>query len=423
MSGVSAAGTPSRSQIESWDVGHLEFAATHWSATAEAWEGHFTGIQQGTVRPGGTTWEGAAADAAQERTWSDLVKVRGLADGLHSASGFARTGADDIAWAKRQAVAAIEEAEQAGFTVGQDLSVTDRSMPSLLTDEQDRQTKAKEFAHDIQTKAQTLAAMDKSVANQITGALAPLRDVTFAETTEHHGHKDDHEGAAQAVDYHRFKQSPDTPPPTGPNAADIRKVLEQLPKGSTDDIREVRSPEDLQKLQKWMTQDGTDGFNRYRDPAKGAWKDLPDGSKIGERFAANSTGKPALDIDLQSPDGAEHWKVHINPQSGGEPNIPAPKTAPAEPPKAPQAEPQAPKPAPPQAGPAEPRPAPPVEPGPAAKPGPGMPRVPPIEGWGGPSAQPFGPQPVHPPGTINHPFPILGEDNPGENPRDFEGHH
>ncbi|WP_418002336.1 hypothetical protein ACNO8X_19515 [Mycobacterium sp. PDNC021] len=416
MSGVSGVGTPTRSQIESWDVGHLESAATHWSTTAEQWEGHFDSIQQGTLRPGGTTWEGHAADAAQDRAWADLVKVRGLADGLHSASGFARNGADDIAWAKRQAVSAINEAEEAGFTVGEDLSVTDRSVPSLLRDSQDRQTQAKEFAHDIQSKAHTLAAIDKEVAGKITGALAPLGEVTFTETVEHPVHKD-HDGAAQAVDYHRFKESP--PPPPGPNAADIRNVLEQLPKGSTDDIREVRSPEDLQKLQKWMTQDGTDGFNRYRDPAKGAWKDLPDGSKVGERFAANSTGKSALDIDLQSPDGAEHWKVHINPQTGGEPNIPAPRTAPVEPPKAPQAEPQAPKPAPPQAGPAEPRPAPPVEPGPAARPGPAVP----IEGWGGPSAQPFGPQPVHPPGTINHPFPILGEDNPGENPRDFEGHH
>ncbi|CAM5681252.1 hypothetical protein MAUB1S_01466 [Mycolicibacterium aubagnense] len=208
MPGISAAGTPSRSQIENWDFGHLESAATHWSATAEAWESHFTSIQQGTLRPGGTAWEGRAADAAQERAWSDLVKVRGLSDGLHSASGFARNGADDIAWAKRQAVSAIDEAEQAGFTVGEDLSVTDRSMPSLLSDEQDRQTQAKEFAHDIQTKAQTLAAMDKSVADRITAALAPLQSLDLPEQGNA-----DHEPTVQAVDYGFKRDTPTTPKP------------------------------------------------------------------------------------------------------------------------------------------------------------------------------------------------------------------
>ena len=150
-----------------------------------------------------------------------------------------------------------------------------------------------------------------------------------------------------------------------------------------------------------MTQDGTDGFNRYRDPAKGAWKDLPDGSKVGERFAANSTGQPALDVNLQTPDGGEHWKVHINPQTGGEPNIPAPKAPPIEPqaPKATPAEPNSPR-------------APVTERAPEVG----------VRGWGGPSAEPFGPQPVHPPGSIHHHFPILGEDDPMENPRDFEGH-
>ncbi|MHA7663722.1 WXG100 family type VII secretion target [Mycolicibacterium sp. HS_4_1] len=211
MPGTSATGTPTRSQIESWDVGHLESAATHWAGTAEQWESHFGSIQQGMLRPGGTAWEGPAADAAQDRAWADLVKVRGLADGLHSASGFARNGADDIAWAKRQAVTAIDDAEQAGFTVSENLSVTDRSMPSAVGDGQDRQTQAKEFAHDIQTKAQALATMDKSVANQITAALAPLQALDFPE-----GGKPDHEPTVQAVDY-GFKQDTPTPNPKDPN--------------------------------------------------------------------------------------------------------------------------------------------------------------------------------------------------------------
>jgi len=102
---------------------------------------------------------------------------------------------------------------------------------------------------------------------------------------------------------------------------------------------------------------------------------------------------------------------------GAEPNIPV--KAPAEEPKAPQVEsPLAPR-AETQTGPAEPgRSVPPVE-APKAAP---IESAPAIEGWGGPAAQPFGPQPIHPPGSIHHPFPVLGEDDPMENPRDFEGH-
>jgi hypothetical protein len=245
------------------------------------------------------------------------------------------------------------------------------------------------------------AAVDKAIAAKITTALAPLAAVSF-EASDSPGTKN----GVQAVDYKTAPipepGTPDDPGSTagskGPSAADMRKVLEKLPRGTSDDILEVRSPEDLQNLKRWMTQDGVDGYNRYRDPAKGSWKDLPDGSKVGERNAAKSTGTNSLDIDLQGPDGTEHWKVHINPETGGVPDLPA-EPPPAEPPPAESA------------------------------PGEGAGRAPvgpesPAGGFGGggPLAGPIGPQPIHLPGSIRHPFPILGEDDPMESPHDFEGH-
>jgi hypothetical protein len=135
-----------------------------------------------------------------------------------------------------------------------------------------------------------------------------------------------------------------------------------------------------------MTQHGVEGENRYGDPGKGSWTDLPDGSKVGERYAARSTGQNALDIDLTNPQGTEDWKVHINPKSGGMPDIPALELAPAEP-------------APAEVVPPEPIPG---------------------EGFaGGPAGMPPWPHLVHPPGTIDHGIPIIGEDDPGEDLRDF----
>lgn len=198
----SAAGTPTRSQIEAWETAHLTAAATHWTETAQAWESHFTTIHTGMSRPGGTTWEGAGADSAADTAFGDLVKVRGAADALHSAAGFARNGADDIDWAKRQATAAITEAEAAGFTVAEDLSVKESAANSLLRVSAARAQQMQDFADEIASRAQTLAEVDKAVAGQITGALAPLETLTFPEDG-----KPSHEPTVQFVD-HRFKLNP-----------------------------------------------------------------------------------------------------------------------------------------------------------------------------------------------------------------------
>jgi hypothetical protein len=138
-----------------------------------------------------------------------------------------------------------------------------------------------------------------------------------------------------------------------------------------------------------MNEHGTDIDSRYPVPEMGKWKRLPDGSEIGERNSADSTGRKALDIELKKPDGTnEHWKVHINPKTGGVPEIPAAQPAPAK--------------------------AAPVEVAPAEQA--------PMEGseGGGPVGTPAAPHFVHPPGTIDHVAPIIGEDDPGEDARDFK---
>ncbi|MGJ6127226.1 hypothetical protein QN239_32105 [Mycolicibacterium sp. Y3] len=118
------------------------------------------------------------------------------------------------------------------------------------------------------------------------------------------------------------------------------------------------------------------------------------------------------------PDGGR-IKLHVDPVKGGDINFPTPPP-PAEPaeaatqaaevpesgsaasatPKAPVLEPAAPKP--------------PVAEAPVVE---GLP----VLGEGGPGAL-LGPELVHLPGSIDHPFPILGEGDLSESIRDFEGH-
>lgn len=62
---------PTLSQIRAWSTDHLEAAATHWTQNATVWEDAFTKIHREAQHPGGTPWEGAAAEAAILRTGID----------------------------------------------------------------------------------------------------------------------------------------------------------------------------------------------------------------------------------------------------------------------------------------------------------------------------------------------------------------
>lgn len=178
---AAAGSSLTRADVEAWSTEDLETAAAQWTSTAQSWEDHFITIHTGMLRPGGSVWEGAGADAAAESSWGDLVKVRGVASVLRTAGGFARTGADDVAWAKRQALNAIAEAEEDGFTVGQDFSVKDKTAGVLVREPAARRSKATEHAHDIQAAVQRLVSIDQHVGARIEGALSPLGGFGFPE--------------------------------------------------------------------------------------------------------------------------------------------------------------------------------------------------------------------------------------------------
>jgi hypothetical protein len=176
VTGVGGAGVPSLSQILGWDTEHLYRATTDWVSSAAHWEDSFTSVHLGTLSPGGTAWEGQAAEAAQQRTFGDLVKVRGLADTLQEVAGIARRGADQLDYLKRLAVDAISEAREAGFTVGEDLSVTDPGRFGALCVGQ-----AQQYAATIAARATALSIADKENAAKITTTTVELSNHGFAE--------------------------------------------------------------------------------------------------------------------------------------------------------------------------------------------------------------------------------------------------
>jgi hypothetical protein len=377
---AAVAQTPNLSALLAWPTDHLIEAASHWESVGERSYGVAHGVWSDAMT---VDWDGKAADALRTDTHADLMTTSGVVDQLQAAASVARSGASELDAARSQLRYAVEDARSAGFEVGEDLSVTDRMTGGSAAQMAARQAAAQAFAADVGGRAAHLVSVDAQVASRVTAAMAGIGN-TFPPKVPANGQ-------VHAVDNRTFRQGPGKPPPPpkGPDAADIRKVIEKLPEGKSDDIREVRTLEDLQNLKRWMTEHGVDMESHYPDPDMGHWKRLPDGNEVGERNSARSTGQNALDIDLKGPDGAkQHWKIHINPKTGGMPEIPATEAAPAE------------------AAPAEVAPV----------------RQAPVEGFegSGPAGIPVTPHFIHPPGSIEHGAPIIGADDPGEDARDFK---
>lgn len=204
---------PTLSAVRGWDTVHLTEAASHWTRTATRWEDTFDRLSQSLINPGGSPWLGEAADAAQQRTYNDRLIVIGAADQLHNASTIARTGAEQIRSAKQAALAAVQRAEEAGFTVGEDFSVTssETGSPAFVAS---RQAQAQGLATSIRVRVGELIAVDQQVAGKIVAATEGLKGVGFTESdaTATIGKKP----SIQLVDNHTTAEDGETQPEPEP---------------------------------------------------------------------------------------------------------------------------------------------------------------------------------------------------------------
>ena len=175
----------------------------------------------------GVDWSGEAAEALRTDTHADMMTTSGVVDQLQEAASVARSGASELDAARSQVRYAVEDARSAGFEVGEDLSVTDRMAGGSAAERAARQAAAEAYAANIGGRAAQLVSVDAQVASRVTAAVAGVGS-TFPQAPSTNGQ-------VHAVDNHTFKQGPDKPPPPpkGPKADDIRKVLEKLPEGSS----------------------------------------------------------------------------------------------------------------------------------------------------------------------------------------------
>lgn len=196
------------SQIQAWSTEHLVDAAGHWTTTANQWEDAFIRIRNQSYS---LTWKGDGGDGLRQQTSADLAIVSGKADQLRQAASIARSGASAISAAQRSVLYGVEDAQNAGFQVGEDLSVTDTRTSRTATEQAARQAQAQAFAADLRTRTEQLVGTEHRVAGELSATTADVGTLGFAQTAAPNGN------GIQLVD---FKQDSGAAPPPQPGFID-----------------------------------------------------------------------------------------------------------------------------------------------------------------------------------------------------------
>lgn len=236
------------SQIKAWSTEHLIDAAAYWTQTADRWEDAFLTMRN---QAQSITWHGAGGDALRQRTSADLSVVSGKADLLRQAAGIARNGASDISAAQRRVLYGVEDAQNAGFIVGEDLSVTDTRSTSPA-ERAARQAQAEAFAADIRLRAEQLEGADANVSGQLAAATAGLSGGGFARApASGHGAPADNRttpgsnrnNGVKLVDYFKQDGGPQPQPqPAGPQPAQQPSFLDQYKQALTSPGQQTPPP-------------------------------------------------------------------------------------------------------------------------------------------------------------------------------------
>jgi hypothetical protein len=388
---------PTLWEVQSLDPGYLREAADYFERTGNLWDEVFAEIHERMSTPGGIPWEGQAAAAAQQRAYFDMVKVRGAAFQLHEAGGIARRGGEQLQGCKEGVLEAVREVRGAGFDVGEDYSVTDRSQGGSTEFRAQRRAQAQGHAAFIGHRVATLVAFDQELATQIDAATRGVDNLTFTESpgVDDTIVSDGKRNGVQLVDHH-FKEAPNPapdPPPGGWSTDPLMKAAQKIAYGhaGADHIADFPG----------MTRD------QLADLVYGKMKrsiENPGGLRLG---VSNSDGAPVIYdpednvMIVRDPNAADAGTV-FKPDLQDKPNFVDKKFGWNEPSFKPGQLADGPRPAPvePPAGPPSPVEGPPAEPRPAGSPG--RPEPAPAH------VAPVKPPPVEPPAIRPGPAVVVG---------------
>lgn len=301
---TSAGVSPTRSQIENWSTSHLTEAAATWRQAATGSESTFDEHRQNIASPGGTTWEGDAKDAAVDRVTADCAVVGRQGGVLREAADLAENGSHDINSAKDKAVQAITTAENDGFSVTENLKVTDARKYDFATIVERNRALA-EHAEDIRWTAEQLVSTAALVGKRLQGKAVELEEIRFD------GEGDGRDSTIRLVD-HQFKLNPEDGEPDtedGEGQPGGLPVPEQ--KKSIEGSRGTPQSKDILKP--------PDGRHEKPPPGTkvGGWgKDVKVGKPKGPLIAERKTGEHGAAVwdkvgGAKGPGGEYDWRLEV----------------------------------------------------------------------------------------------------------------
>ena len=154
--------TPTLTEVRRWDTAELTAAASSWTSAAGLWESVYTALTDQIATP----WTGLAAQRAVQQAGSDRVDSLAEGDRLHAAAAAARDGARRIGAARTSVLASADRAIAAGFTVGEDFSIT--------TSDPDRVGEGRVLSGVLHIRLERLLEVDREVAAEIVTAATGL---------------------------------------------------------------------------------------------------------------------------------------------------------------------------------------------------------------------------------------------------------
>ena len=167
--------TLSRTLVNDWETQHLTDTGDWLREQGRHSRESFDQIHQ-NIR--GTDWSGDAKDAAVDRVSGDVSVADRQATVMEEAATIAEDGARDVQSAKRDVLEAIREAEDDGFRVAEDLSVSDSRRVDLL-EYRTRHMAMTAHAETVKWRAEQLVQTDALVGRRLAEKAVELDGIRF----------------------------------------------------------------------------------------------------------------------------------------------------------------------------------------------------------------------------------------------------
>lgn len=318
-----AIGLPTRSEIDGWTraIDDLSSAAEAFGAAAERLETAADAHARQLSAPGGTDWEGDAANTAEQRAYADRAVIYAAADLVRRMRKVANLGAGNLQRARNAALEAIAEAETDEFRVNEELTVTDtrRYTGDQVAAHAARQVIAETHHGYIAMRASQLAADDMQVGAELAAGATELDGMVPSDWLNNEPAlrpASTGDGEVQTYDNDTVEEDDAL---SGQQVADR---LRELRRGLNRGISEVDTEDEIFDLYEELTRGGDPlpTPDNYYDR-----RVLPDGTIIGVRESADHG--PTLDVKyppgVTGPD-----KIHLPPPPPPPPTPPTPGEAP-----------------------------------------------------------------------------------------------